>query len=53
LAQSSCSKDSIEKLGSSIFVLRSTRPVSSSSNHDATVDVTERIDDTTGFSYSW
>jgi hypothetical protein len=52
-AQSSCSKDSIEKLELRIFTLCSTRPVSFSSNHDVTVDVTERTDNTTGFSYSW
>lgn len=34
-------------------MLRNTRAVSFSSNHDATVDVTERMDDTTGFSDSW
>ena len=34
-------------------MLRSTRAVSFSSNHDATVDVTERSEDTTGFSDSW
>ena len=34
-------------------MLLNTRAVSFSSNHDATVDVTERIDDTTGFSDSW
>jgi hypothetical protein len=52
-SRNSRSKASIEKLGSSIFMLRRTRAVSFSSNHDATVDVTERTDDTTGFSDSW
>jgi hypothetical protein len=52
-SRSSRSKASIEKFGSSIFMLRNTRAVSFSSNHDATVDVTERREDTTGFSDSW
>src|SRR5260221_11553254 len=52
-SRSSHSKASIEKLGSRNFMLRNTRAVSFSSNHDATVDVTERSDDTTGFSNSW
>lgn len=34
-------------------MLRNTRAVSFSSNHDATVDVTDRSEDTTGFSDSW
>ena len=52
-SRSSRSNASIEKPGSSAFMLRITRAVSFSSNHDATVDVTERSESTTGFSDSW
>jgi len=44
----SCSKASIKKLGLRNFMDRNMRAVSFSLNHDTTVDMSKRRDDTTG-----